>query len=163
MITTFDAQAEYAHRRYPMKKIVMLALLFIPVAGMAEEKGITNLTAHNIFDNRTSLGLTPRMQHRLLSNMRAQMAATQAIIGQLADGRFDRAARTARTKLGMSEDLKRIYDASENEDFKKLGLDANASAYELANTLQTKDLKKSLQALRDTTSYCVQCHKKFRQ
>ena len=103
------------------------------------------------------------MQHRLLSNMRMQMAATQAIIGQLADGRFDRAARTARTKLGMSEDLKQIYDASENEDFRKLGLDANASAEELANTLQTTDLKKSLQALRDTTSYCVQCHKRFRQ
>ncbi len=78
-----------------MKSIVMLALLLIPVAGMAEEKGITNLTAHDIFDNRTSLGLTPRMQHRLLSNMRMQMAATQAIIGQLADGRFDRAAKTA--------------------------------------------------------------------
>ena len=146
-----------------MKKIVMLALLLIPVAGMAEEKGITDLKAHNIFDTRTTLGLSPRMQHRLLSNMRTQMAATQAIIGQLADGRFDRAARTARTKLGMSEDLKQIYDASENEDFRKLGLDANASAEELANTLQTTDLKKSLQALRDTTSYCVQCHKKFRQ
>jgi hypothetical protein len=146
-----------------MKKIVLLALLLIPVAGMTEEQGITNLTAHDIFDNRTSLGLTPRMQHRLLSNMRMQMAATQAIIGQLADGRFDRAAKTARTKLGMSEDLKQIYDASGNEDLKKLGLDANASAEELANTLQTKDLKRSLQALRDTTSYCVQCHKRFRQ
>lgn len=146
-----------------MKKIVMLALLLIPVAGMAEEQGITNLTAHNIFDDRTSLGLAPRMQHRLLSNMRMQMAATQAIIGQLADGRFDRAAKTARTKLGMSEDLKQIYDASGNEDLIKLGLDANASAEELANTLQTKDLKKSLLALRDTTSYCVQCHKRFRQ
>ena len=146
-----------------MKKIMMLALLLIPVAGMAEEKGITDLKAHNIFDTRMTLGLTPRMQHRLLSNMRAQMAATQVIIGQLADGRFDRAARTARTKLGMSEDLKQIYDASENEDFRKLGLDANASAEELANTLQTTDLKKSLQALRDTTSYCVQCHERFRQ
>ena len=146
-----------------MNKIVMLALLLIPVAGIAEEKGITDLKAHNIFDTRTTLGLSPRMQHRLLSNMRTQMAATQAIIGQLADGRFDRAARTARTKLGMSEDLKQIYDASENEDLKKLGLDANASAEELANTLQTTDLKKSLQALRNTMSYCVQCHKRFRQ
>lgn len=146
-----------------MKKIAMLVLLLIPVAGMAEEEGITNLTAHNIFDNRATLGLTPRMQHRLLSNMRGQMAATQAIIGLLADERFDRASTTAQAKLGMTEDLKKIYDMSKNEDFRKLGLAAHASADELANTLQTKDLKKSLQALRNTMSYCVQCHKKFRQ
>ena len=147
----------------PMKKIAMLALLLIPVAGMAEEKGITNLTAHDINDNRTSLNLTPRMKHRLLSNMRAQLAATQAIIGLLAAERFEKATTTARSKLGMTDDLKLIYDKSKNEDLNKLVLATQASTDELANTLQTKDLKKSLQALRSTMGYCVQCHKKFRQ
>lgn len=146
-----------------MKIIVMMALLLIPISSMAVEKGIAGLTAHNISDNRATLKLSPRMKHRLLSNMRAQMAATQAIIGLLAEEKFERAERTARSKLGMSEDLKQIYDASNNEDFKKLGQAAHTSADELAKTLQTKDLKKSLQALRNTMSYCVQCHKKFRQ
>jgi len=146
-----------------VKTIVMLALLLIPIAGMAGESSIAGLTAHNINDNRTTLDLNPRMKHRLLTNMRAQMAATQAIIGLLADEKFERAARAARAKLGMSEDLKQIYDASNNEDFKKLGLAAHASAEELAKTLQTKDLKKSLRALRSTMGYCVECHTKFRQ
>jgi hypothetical protein len=146
-----------------MKKFVMLAFLLIPAAGMAAEQGIAGLTAHNIIDNRATLNLSPRMKHRLLSNMREQLAATRAIIGMLAQEKFERASTTARTKLGMTEDLKKIYDTSKHEDFKKLGLAANTSADELAKTLQTKDLKKSLQALRETMDYCQQCHSKFRQ
>ena len=146
-----------------MKIFIMLALLWMPVAGMAVEKGTTGLTAHNIKDNRTSLNLTPRLKHRLLSNMRAQLAATQAIIGLLAAERFEKASTTAKSRLGMNDDLKQIYDTSKNEDFNKLVLTTQASADELANTLQSKDLKKSLQALRNTMGYCVQCHMKFRQ
>ncbi|MEO8331138.1 MAG: cytochrome c [Gallionella sp.] len=146
-----------------MKIILMLALLSIPVSGLAKEQGIAGLTAHDIVDNRTTLKLSPRMKHRLLSNMRAQMAATQTIIGLLAEEKFNSAESTARAKLGMTEDLKQIYDKSQNEDFKKLGLAAHSSANELANTLQTKDLKGSLQALRKTMGFCVQCHRKFRQ
>jgi len=146
-----------------MKKFVMLAFLLIPVAGMAEEQGISGLTAHNIVDNRATLNLSPRLKHRLLANMREQLAATRAIIGMLAQEKFEKASTTARTKLGMTEDLKKIYDTSKNEDFKKLGLAANTSVDELTKTLQTKDLKKSLQALRETMGYCQQCHSKFRQ
>jgi hypothetical protein len=146
-----------------MKIFVMLAFLLIPVAGMAEEQGITGLTAHDIVDNRATLDLSPRMKHRLLSNMRAQLLATRTIIGLLAQEKFEGASSTARAKLGMTEDLKQVYDTAKNEDFKILGLAANSSADELAKTLQTKDLKKSLQALRKTMGYCVQCHDKFRQ
>ncbi|MGC2049091.1 MAG: cytochrome c [Gallionella sp.] len=146
-----------------MNKFVLLAFLLIPVAGMAEEQGITGLTAHDIVDNRMTLDLSTRMKHRLLSNMREQLVATRAIIGLLAQDNFERASNTARTKLGMTEDLKQVYDAAKNEDLKKLGLAANTSANELAKTMQSKDMKKSLQALRKTMGYCVQCHKKFRQ
>lgn len=146
-----------------MKKILMLALLWMPVAGLAGEQGTTGLTAHNINENRTSLNLTPRMKHRLLSNMRAQLAATQTIIGLLAAARFDRASTTARSRLGMSDDLKQVYGTARNDGLNQLLLATQASVDELANTLQTKDLNKSLLALRDTMGYCVQCHKRFRQ
>ncbi|MFZ2542407.1 MAG: cytochrome c [Gallionella sp.] len=146
-----------------MNKIVMLILLSLSMACIAEESGVTDLTAHDIFDNRASLDLSPRIKHRLLSNMRGQMMATRSIIALLADERFEKAANIARTKLGMPEDLKKIYAASNNEEFKKLGFAAHTSADELANILKTKDLKKSLRALSKTISYCVQCHQKFRQ
>lgn len=147
----------------PMKYILLLALLSIPAPGIAEEKGISGLTAHNINDSRKSLGLSLRMKHRLLSNMRAQLAATQTIIGLLAEGKFETAEKIARTRLAMTEDMKQVDDAAKNEGFKKLSQVFHTSADELANKLQTKDLKKSLQALRTAMGYCVQCHDKFRQ
>ena len=146
-----------------MKLFVMIAILLIPVFSNAAEQGIAGLTAHDIIDNRTTLDLSPRMKHRLLSNMREQLAATRTIISLLAQDKFERASSTALAKLGMSEDLKQVYDSSKIDDSKKLGLDANSSVDELARTLLAKDLKKSLLALRKTMGYCLECHKKFRQ
>ena len=91
------------------------------------------------------------------------MAATQAIISLLAEEKFDKASKISSAKLGLTDEMKQIYDLSKNEDFKKLGLAFHNSADELGTALQTKDMKKSLQALSITMGYCVQCHKKFRQ
>jgi cytochrome c556 len=149
-----------------MIKIVILALLLAPlpaVCAMPAEDGTMGLTAHNIFDNRTSLGLSAKIKHRQLVNRRAQMAATQTIIGLLAGEKFEKASKIARAKLGLTDEMKQIYDLSKNDDFKTLGLAFHNSADELAVTLQTKDMKKSLQALGNTTKYCVQCHNRFRQ
>jgi cytochrome c556 len=146
-----------------MKKIVILALLLVPIGAIAAKEDTIGLTAHNIFDNRTSLGLSSMIKHRQLVNMRAQMAATQAIISLLAEEKFDKASKISRAKLGLTDEMKQIYDLSKNEDFKKLGLAFHNSADELGTALQTKDMKKSLQALRNTMGYCVQCHNKFRQ
>lgn len=145
-----------------MKKILMLALLVLPVVASAAEEDI-GLTAHNLFDTRISLALTPPIKHRLLVNMRAQLAAIQTIIGLLADEKFDQADKISRAKLGISDEMKQIYGRANNEDYKNLGHTFHNSADELATTLQTKDMKKSLQALRNTMGYCVQCHHKFRQ
>ena len=142
---------------------MMLAILFLPVFCAAEEQGITGLTAHDIVDNRQTLDLSPRMKHRLLSNMREQLSATRNIIGMLGQDNFEAAARTARAKLGMTEGLQQVYNASNNQEFIKLGMTASASADTLAITLKSKDLKKSLQALREAMAICVQCHNRFRQ
>lgn len=146
-----------------MKKIILLTLLLSPVCAIAAEENDIGLTAHNIFDNRISLGLSAKVKHRQLVNMRAQMQATQTIIGLLAEGKFERAAKISHTKFGLTDEMKQIYDLSKNEDFKKLGFAFHDSATELETALQTKDMKNSLQALRNTMGYCVQCHSKFRQ
>jgi len=146
-----------------MNKFAMLALLLIPVSALADEQGVTDLTAHDMVDNRTALGLSPMMNHRLLSNMQAQLAATRTIIGLLAQQKYESASNTARTKLGMTKDLKQVYDSSRNESFKNLGVAANLGKDELVKTLQTKDLNKSLLALRKTMGTCLECHQKFKQ
>ena len=146
-----------------MKNLLMLVLLLTPYGAMAAQESMVGHTAHNMNDNRISLGLPPEMKQHQLANMRAHLAATQEIIGLLAEGNFERASKVAHTKLGLTEESKQMCDMIENEDFKKLGFAFHNSADELGDALQTKDMKKSLQALHKTTDYCVQCHNKFRQ
>lgn len=147
-----------------MEKFITLTLLLLaPVISIAAGNDDIGLSAHNMFDNRISLGLSTKVNHRLLVNMRAQMLATQTIIGLLAGEKFERAVKISRTKLALTDEMKQIYDLSKNEDFKKLGLAFHNSATELEVALRTKDMKKSLQALHHTMEYCVQCHREFRQ
>jgi hypothetical protein len=150
-----------------MNKILLLIFFMLPIytplCAIAAQEDDIGLTAHNISDLRIALGLTTRIQHRLLVNMRAQLKAAQMIVGLLAEARFEKAAKIARARLGLTDEMRQIYDLSKNEDFRNLGLASHKSAAELETALQTKDMKKSLQALRDTMGYCVQCHSKFRQ
>jgi cytochrome c553 len=146
-----------------MKKIILLILSLAPLCAIAADEDDIGLTAHNISDIRIPLGLSSRIQHRLLVNMRTQFKATQAIIGLLAREKFEPASKVAHARLGLTDEMGRIYDLSKNQDFKNLGMAFHKSAAELETALQTKDMKKSLLALRDTMGYCVLCHGKFRQ
>ena len=144
-----------------MRKFAMLVLLLAPVGALAADDFMG--AAHRMADNRTSLGLSAKMKHHQLSNMRAHMSAIQKIAGLLAEGKFEKASKIAHAQLGLTEEMKQMCDMFENEDFKRLGLAFHNSGDELGDALQTKDMKKSLQALSKTTGYCVQCHEKFRQ
>ena len=146
-----------------MKIILILALLLAPIGAMAADEGVVGYTAHNMKDKRISLGLSPGMKQHQLSNMRAHLAATEEIIGLLSEGKFENASKAAHAKLGLTEEMKQMCNMFENEDFRKLGYAFHNSADELGDALQTKNMKKSLQALRKTMGYCVQCHDKFRQ
>lgn len=146
-----------------MKKILILALLLAPIGAIAAEGSVVGHRAHNMNDNRISLGISRGMKQHQLSNMRAHLAATQSIIGLLSEKKFEKASKIAHTKLGLTEEMKQMCDMFENEDFKKLGYAFHNSADELGDVLQTKNMKKSLQALHKMTGYCVQCHEKFRQ
>lgn len=151
-----------------MKSFVILALLLVPFAASAApakatNEGVAGLTAHNMFDTRTALGLSTKIRHRLQVNMRAQLMATQTIIGLLAEEKFEKATKISRSKLGLTDEMKHIYELSKHEDFTKLGLAFHTSADELTAALESKEMKASLQALSQTMGYCVQCHNKFRQ
>lgn len=146
-----------------MKILIFLALFVASQYSLAAEENDIGLAAHNMFDNRISLGLSTKVKHRLLVNMRTQLQAAQKIVGLLAEGNFEKASRMSRMKFGLSDEMKQIYDISKNDDFRNIGLAFYNSAAELDNVLQTKDMKKSLQALSNTMGYCVQCHGKYRE
>ncbi len=146
-----------------MKKILLLALLLAPVGAIAADGSVVGRRAHDMNETRISLGLPSEMKQHQLANMRAHLQATHLIIGLLAERKFKQASKIAHTKLGLTEEMRLMCDKFENEDFKKLGLAFHNSADELGDVLQTKNMKKSLQALSRMTGYCVQCHEKYRQ
>lgn len=117
----------------------------------------------NIEDERISLALSPQMKTNQLSNMRSHVEAIQTIIGLIGEGDFIKASGVAHAKLGLTEEMRRMCNMFDNEDFVQLGLAFHKSADALGDVLQTEDMNKSLRALHTTMGYCVQCHATFRQ
>lgn len=152
--------------------LIVLGILYfagIYVATFAEEihSVDTDMQHHNVIghmnDERISLGLSPQMKRHQLSNMRSHVAAIQTIVGLIGAGDFDAASEIAHTKLGLTEDMRRMCNMFENKDFTRLGLEFHKSADTLGDVLKTEDVNKSLRALQITMGYCVQCHATFRQ
>jgi hypothetical protein len=156
-----------------MKKLIVFAgiLLFAGVTfnSFAEDKdhtmehGIHHQKMQSINDGRISLGLSPGMKQHQLSNMRSHVEAVQSIVGLLSEGSFDKASHIAYSKLGLTEEMKKMCNMFENETFRNLGLAFHKSGDALGDALQTKDITKSLRAVHTTMGYCVQCHATFRQ
>ncbi len=144
-------------------------LLFISFGVHAEEiKEVSGQMHHHnmmkhVDDGRISLGFSPEMKAHQLANMRSHVEAIQTIIGLIAEEDFNAASEVAHSRLGLTEEMKKMCNMFENENFKKLGLQFHESADTLGDILKTKDMNKSLNALHTTMGYCVQCHETFRQ
>lgn len=156
-----------------MKKIMTLIgiLLFAGVTfnsfagdeGSSTEHMMHQSKMHSTNDGRISLGLSPAMKQHQLSNMRSHVEAVQSIVGFVSEGSFEKASQIAHSKLGLTEEMKKMCNSFENEAFKNMGLEFHKSGDDLGEALQTKDMTKSLRALHTTMGYCVQCHATFRQ
>jgi len=122
---------------------------------------------HNMMDHthdgRISLGLSPQMKARQLANMRSHVEAVQTIIGLIGNGDFNGASEIAHSRLGLTEDMRKMCNMFENDDFRNLGLQFHESADALGDILKTRDINRSLGALHATMAYCVRCHAAFRQ
>ncbi len=152
--------------------IILFGILFsvgISITSVAEDNdnAIGQMEHHKMMspinDGRISLGLSPQRKVRQLSNMRSHIVAIQTILGLIVHGDFNAASKIAHSKLGMTEEMKKMCKMFDNDDFKKLGLKFHKSADALGDVLETKDMNKSLRALHTTMGYCIQCHAMFRQ
>ncbi len=145
----------------------ILVSLGVALTSFADEGKPDQMEHRNMMghadDGRISLGLSPPMKQRQLANMRSHLDAIQTIIGLIAEGNFDAASETAHSRLGLTEEMKRMCNMFDNDDFRELGIRFHQSADTLGETLKTKDVDKSLHALHETMTYCVQCHATFRQ
>ncbi|MDD5180793.1 MAG: cytochrome C [Gallionellaceae bacterium] len=152
------------------KNLLLVAVLFgcgLAVSVFAAEGGAAmdhSMHHQHVMDDRISAGVHPEMKQHQLANMRSHVAAVQSIVGHLAKSEFDQASQEAHSKLGLTDEMKKMCSTmSDNKEFTSLGLAFHKSGDDLGDALQTKDMKKSLQALHDTMDYCVKCHATFRQ
>lgn len=149
---------------------LFVALFFVGISQIsyAENKDSTggmthHHMKHSVNDERISLGLSPEMKQHQLSNMRSHLEAVKDIVGLIAEGEFEEASKISYSKLGLTEEMKKMCNMFNNDDFKTLGLAFHKSGDALGDALKIKDTKKSLRALQTTMGHCVECHATFRQ
>ncbi len=146
--------AEEMQMRHPMMGSGMMHGMRMHPPGMARTG-----------DSRTSLNLPAPMRRNQLAMMRGHLQAVDAIVGYLAEGKFDAASKVAHEKLGLTPEMKKMCDmlGKRNSHFRDMGLAFHRSADKLGEILKTGDIQRSLAALHRTMNYCVQCHATFRQ
>jgi len=151
------------------KLSVMLFIAGIAMFSYAENEKSSagEMTHHNmkhsIDDARISLNLSPEMKQHQLSNMRSHLEAVQAITSLMAEKEFKKASEIAHSKLGLTEEMRKMCNMFNNDDFTALGLAFHESGDSLGDVLKTKDTTKSLRALQTTLGFLRQCHSTFRQ
>jgi len=141
----------------------LLGVSFNAVANSPNGDGMHMKIRKGTHDGRIALGNSLEMNQHQLANMRDHVQAVQSIIGFLSEGKFDEASKTAHSKLGLTPDMKKMCNNTNNAEFKQLGLSFHKSGDELGDVLKTKNMQESLGALQTTMSYCVQCHATYRQ
>ena len=123
-------------------------------------------------DSRDLVRLPEPMQEHMLGNMRDHLATLNAIIGDVADGKFDAAAKLAEARLGMSS--LGLHGAAHMAPFmpqpmQDLGTAMHHAASRLAIVLQDTSVSPSLETMRDVSrslhevmTTCTACHSGYR-
>jgi hypothetical protein len=135
---------------------------------MAEEKIVLGEGKHHhqgmpTVDKRISLNLGPAMKQHQLANMRNHLDAVRRIIEAISIDQFEAASQIASEGLGLTTRMEGMCNSFENESFRELALTFHKSGDELATVLKSGNAQKSLQALNETMTFCVNCHATYRQ
>jgi hypothetical protein len=123
-------------------------------------------------DLRQLVALPVPMQQEMLANMRDHLNTLNAVIGEIADAKFDAASSFLETRLGMSSlpahhaaELAPYFPAPMQQD----GTAMHHAASRLAIALQDASVTRTFDAMRkvnaalhDVTSTCVACHAAYR-
>ena len=123
-------------------------------------------------DGREFVRLPPPMQEHMLGNMRDHLVTLSGIIGAVAEGKFDAAAKLAEQRLGMSS--LGFHDAAHMAPFmpqpmQDFGTDMHRAASRLSIVLQNAAVTPGADAMREVnralyevTAACTGCHASYR-
>jgi hypothetical protein len=145
-----------------MRRIGLAVLLYL-VAGVSP--GWTQ-------DTRALVRLPPPMQEHMLANMRDHLATLNEIIGDIADDKFDAAAKVSESRLGMSS--LSLHGAAHlapylPQPMQDIGTSMHHAASRLVIVLQDASITPTVDAIREVnralhevTSACEACHAAYR-
>ena len=123
-------------------------------------------------DARELVRLPMPMQEHMLANMRDHLATLNAIVGDVAGGEFDQAAKLAEDRLGMSS--LGLHGAAHMAPFmpqpmQDLGSAMHHAASRLAIVLQNTSVSPTVETMRDVSralnevmTACTSCHSRYR-
>ena len=145
-----------------MRRIRLAGLLYLCV-------GMSTAWAQ---DARELVRLPASMQEHLLGNMRDHLATLNEIIGDIANDKFDAAAKIAEQRLGMSS--LSLHGAAHLAPYlpkpmQDIGTSMHHAASRLVIVLQDASIAPTVDAMRDVnralhevTSACEACHAAYR-
>jgi hypothetical protein len=145
-----------------MPSLLLAALMFLLAATNASEAQ----------DSRELVRLPEPMQEHMLGNMRDHLATLNEIIGDVADGKFDEAAKLSEQRLGMSS--LGLHGAAHMAPFmpkpmQDIGTSMHRAASQLAIVLQDTSVSPTFDTMRDVTgalhavtTTCTACHASYR-
>jgi cytochrome c556 len=123
-------------------------------------------------DSRELVRLPEPMQEHMLGNMRDHLATLNEVLGNVANGKFDEAAKLSEQRLGMSS--LGLHGAAHMAPFmpkpmQDIGTSMHRAASRLAIVLQDTSVLPTFDTMRDVsralhevTTTCVSCHASYR-
>ena len=136
-----------------MKKLTLLLLVLTSQFAIAEDD----------FDNRRVLTLNETNRHLVLTEMRALLSGTQAILGALANDDMKAVAESAKPLgMGMANNAENhLHDALPKE-FMMLGKTVHIAFDEIARDAEiVNDPKHTLKQLNQMMGQCTACHASY--
>jgi cytochrome c556 len=120
-------------------------------------------------DMRQLVKMPPEARAEMRAEMLDFQAALHAVIGALAEGRFDEASAAAESQMGLSA-MGRHRNAPANarpgmfmpNEMHAIARGMHVSASDFAKAAKTGDRAGALGALQSVTGACVSCHRSYR-
>jgi hypothetical protein len=133
--------------------IGLMILLCVSQASLASE------------DTRELVKLPAMMQQHMLANMRDHLAAINEILIDMANGKLEKAAVIAESRLGMSS--LQSHGASHMagmmpKAMREIGTRMHRAASRFALKAEEGELLPAYKMLSDVTASCVACHSAYR-
>ena len=119
-------------------------------------------------DNRPLVKMTQETNALLRADMRHMLSAYTTIFGQLADGKYEEAAKTIEENLGLTamKTHPGMMKASQElpENVRMLGMNMHKSASELASSLKNNNPKPAavFAGMQQISAGCSACHMAYR-